>query len=68
MKLSELKIAIPVTKPRNPNYRLLANKANAGGAHRDKKAELRRGQLKHKSQMHEEVIESAVEVKPGETQ
>lgn len=43
MKLAELKIIVPNAKPRNPTYRTLANKANAGGAHRDKKAELKKG-------------------------
>lgn len=61
MKLDELKIAVPTVKPRNPTYRTLANKANAGGAHRDKKSELKKGQLKHKSRMYQEAVE-------GETQ
>jgi hypothetical protein len=39
MKLEEIKVVVvPNVKPRNPTYRTLANKANAGGAHRDKKA------------------------------
>lgn len=54
MKLNELTVTIPVVKPRNPNQRVLANKANAGGAHRDKKTELKKGLLKHKGKVFEE--------------
>ena len=57
MKLSEIKVVVPNMKPRNPTYRTLANKANAGGAHRDKKAELKKGQLKHKGRMYQEAVE-----------
>lgn len=56
MKLEEIKVVVvPNVKPRNPTYRTLANKANAGGAHRDKKAELKKGMQKHKDRMYEEV-------------
>lgn len=47
MKLSELKVIVPVSKPRDPNYRTLKAKANASGAHRDKKAEEKRGKFKY---------------------
>lgn len=57
MKLAELKIIVPNTKPRNPTYRILANKSNAGGAHRDKKAELKKGQEKHKGRIYQEEAE-----------
>jgi hypothetical protein len=57
MKLSEIKVVVPNVKPRNPTYRTLANKANAGGAHRDKKAELKKGQQKHKGRMYQESVE-----------
>ena len=53
MKLIELKITVPLSKPRDPNNKILQNKVNASGAHRDKKAELKKGKLKHKGQMHE---------------
>lgn len=54
MKLNKIKVLVPNLKPRNPTYRTLANKANAGGAHRDKKAELKSGLQKHKDRMVEE--------------
>ena len=48
MKLDDLKGKVPPLKPRNSTHHVLRNKANAGGAHRDKKAELKKGVLKHK--------------------
>ena len=48
MKLDELKIRVPTLKPRNSTYQTLAAKKNAAGPHRDKKAELKKGLLKHK--------------------
>ena len=48
MKLSEIKIVVPVSKPRDPNHQILANKKNAAGEHRDKKRELKNGVEKHK--------------------
>lgn len=56
MKLTELKkIIVPTLKPRNSTYQTLMAKKNAAGAHKDKKAELKKGNLKHKGQMHEEI-------------
>ena len=55
MKLDELKINVPKLKPRNSTYQTLLAKKNAAGAHKDKKDLLKRGQLKHKNQMHEAV-------------
>lgn len=55
MKLDEIKIVLKNVKPRNPTYRVLANKANAGGAHRDRKAELKKGQEKHKGVLYDDV-------------
>lgn len=47
-------MVVPTLKPRDPNYKILAAKKNAGGAHRDKKKEMKRGNDKHKSRMYEE--------------
>jgi len=55
MKLDELKIKVPTLKPRNSTYQILQAKRNAAGAHRDKKSELKKGLLKHKNSMHEEI-------------
>ena len=52
MKLSELKINVPTIKPRNSTYRVLGNKVNAAGPHRDKKSELKKGLIKHKNPRH----------------
>jgi hypothetical protein len=57
MKLAEIKVIVPVTKPRNPTYQTLAKKANAGGAHRDRKAELKKGVYKHKNMRFESQTE-----------
>lgn len=54
-KLTEDKnMVVPTLKPRDPNHKILAAKKNAGGAHRDKKKEMKRGNDKHKSRMYEE--------------
>lgn len=54
-KLTEdKKMIVPTLKPRDPNHTILAAKKNAGGAHRDKKKEMKRGNDKHKSRMYEE--------------
>lgn len=63
MKLSELKINVPTIKPRNNTYQTLAAKKNAAGPHRDKKAELKKGLLKHKyKSMHEAIDVLAEEI------
>ena len=53
MKLDEIKIIVPTTKPRDPNAEVLQSKRMSGaqGKHRDKKKELERGKFKHKNQM-----------------
>lgn len=57
MKLQEIKIKIPVVKPRDPNQAILAAKKNAGGPMRDKKREQRQGVEKHKGRAYEDLDE-----------
>lgn len=53
MKLFQLKLKVPTAKPRDPNQATLAAKRNAGGAMRDRKRELKRGDAKHKGRTDE---------------
>lgn len=54
MKVKDLTFKIDQLKPRDPNHAVLAMKKNAGGPMRDKKRELRRGELKHKGRAYED--------------
>lgn len=47
MKLDEVKLTIPVKKPRDPNHLVLANKKNAAGPMVDKKKASKNGDTKH---------------------
>jgi hypothetical protein len=53
VKVADLKLTLAVPKPRDPNQAVLASKKNAGGAMRDKKHELKRGEQKHKGRVYE---------------
>lgn len=44
----ETAIVVKTPKPRDPNYKVLANKRNAAGSHRDKKRDGKDGVFKHK--------------------
>jgi len=62
MKLhDDLKITVPATKPRNSTYRVLVSKAHAGGVHRDKKLEFKKGLVKHKNSLYQEIIEGELD-------
>lgn len=54
MKVKDLTLKIVVPKPRDPNQVVLAAKKNAGGAMRDKKQALKRGDFKHKGRAFED--------------
>jgi len=47
-ELMSLKLKIAEPKPRDPNHKILADKKNAAGEHRDKKREERSGIFKHR--------------------
>ena len=47
----ENKIVVPNLKPRDPNHEILKNKRNAGGAHRDKKRDMKNGEGKYKEKI-----------------
>lgn len=54
MKESKDKIVVPSLKPRDPNQRVLANKKNAAGAHRDKKRDMKNGEGKYQKKTFKE--------------
>jgi len=47
----ENKIVVPNLEPRDPNHEILKNKRNAGGAHRDKKRDMKNGEGKYKEKI-----------------
>ena len=51
-------LLIPSLKPRNSTHQVLADKRNAAGKHRDKKRELKNGELKYKDKVEESVEKS----------
>jgi hypothetical protein len=54
MKVKDLTFKVGALKPRDPNHAILAAKKNAGGAMRDKKQELKRGEFKHRGRAFED--------------
>lgn len=60
-KAKDTKIVVQNVKPRDPNHAILAAKKNAGGAMRDKKQELKRGETKHKGRAFEASLGSRID-------
>lgn len=54
MKVKDLKVVIPVFKPRNSVDAILAGRKNAAGKHTDKKRAQKIGDIKHKVSMFHE--------------